>query len=132
MMYNVGIKEVKMKFTKKEISLCRQIAEKYKRKIEYGDWYINFDEEVRLKEFFGVGYREEDCFSLWTISDCLEFLREKMWHIVALTDDAVFDEKFQYHCEITDDKFDKTIYKKGKTPLEACLKAVLDVLEEGE
>ena len=130
-----------IKFTKEEINLCKQIAEKDRllKLAKEGDWIRNeYGEpstELATNEYLGFVLRFVDVkhwFPLWTISDCLEFLREKEWHIVALTDDAVFDEKFQYHCEITDYKFDKHHSSSGKTSLTACLKAVLAVLEEGK
>ena len=110
-----------MKFTKEEISLCKQIAERHKKKIGYGDWYVNYDSKVRIKTFSGKGYREEESMLLWTISDCLEFLGEKFERLRFCDDGKVevqiwLSDGFYYHI--------------GKTPLEACLKAVLAVIKE--
>lgn len=113
-----------IKFTPKEIVLCKQMAGKYKKEIKYGDWYVNYDEEVRLKEFFGDGYREEDCIPLWTISDCLEFLQEKVDEIELWRHGRNLN-KWLY-------RLNNHRWNDGKTPLEACLKAVLAVLEEGK
>ena len=119
-----------MKFTKKEISLCKQVAEKHRREIKYGDWfYLNEAENYYLwmHGFARIDIPKE-WFPLWTISDCLEFLEKKCSHYVRLRHDEHdeqdgwflwFDE---YH------ETEKEGY--GKTPLEACLKIVLAVLKE--
>ena len=66
--------------------------------------------------------------NLWTISDCLEFLREKCNHSVVLKHDE-HDEQDGWFLWL--DEYHKTEKEGyGKTPLEACLKAVLAVLEE--
>ena len=111
-----------MKFTKEEISLCKQVLGGHKKEIEFGDWYYETDlEDIFLCEEINGQYVFPNLIPLWTISDCLEFLKEK-FHILALR---------------ADDKFECELYLKthscsevGKTPLEACLKAVLAVLEE--
>jgi len=121
-----------IKFTKEEVNLCKQVAKKHRKRIDDGDWYLRYDYDE--PDVYLEGMDDDKAVAksipLWAISDCLEFLREQEWHIVALTDDAVFDEIFHYHCEITDYKFDKHHSSSGKTPLEAYLKAVLAVLEE--
>ena len=117
-----------MKFTEEEISLCKQIAEKYKRRIEYGSWYINYDGDTRLKDFHGMGYRDEESTPLWTISDCLEFLKEREWRRQIIDKDGTGTAIKVYY----DRGLQPPIIKNGKTLLEACLKAVLAVLEEGK
>lgn len=141
-----------MKFTKEEISLCKLVAEKYRKEIKYGDWYLTITTNPLDKDdkeesvYFNTEKRtinpvEEmkkdrvfynEYIPLWTISDCLEFLRERGWK----QGDMHFNENLKggktatIYTEVGDDKgmFVKDMLKEGKTPLEACLKAVLAML----
>ena len=116
-----------MKFTIEEISLCKQVAERYKREVEYGIWFIWGDEAPTIAS--GNMKQRKDLIPLWTISDCLEFLREKGWLVRDLIEyEGEFGTTF-LHQSVSEEKF---INGDGKTPLEAFLKSVLAVLEEGE
>jgi len=134
-----------MKFTKKEISLCRQVAEKERRKIELGSWIFDAKESGVgfVSDFCGVflfilsldGKKQRDdfveddreYFPLWTISDCLEFLREKGYRV--LLDENLTDvEPFEAKCYGRENR--RAYYSYGDSYLEACLKAVLSMLEE--
>ncbi len=134
-----------MKLTKEEISLCKQVVEKYKKEIGKGDWvyYHGFrylvedawilEDMCPLPEAKLVGHanivEQSECIPLWTISDCLEFLREKCQDHVLL----IHDKEDEVEWFLWMDEYEKTQQMgKGKTPLEACLKAVLAVLEEGK
>ncbi len=86
--------------------------------------------------FSDEGYRQVSkltWFPLWTVKDCLEFLDEKTtdWSL-----DKDIDEegkqtgKFCFWWMASPRHKDN--YTLGKTPLEACLKAVLAVLEKGK
>lgn len=121
-----------MKFTKEEISLCKQVAEKYRKKIEYGDWFINIKSgDVPFLYQYGCQYSGN--FVLWTISDCLEFFKERAIYLESLcrTDEC------EYMCAISETD-DLGLVRgtarsfEGETLLEACLKAVLAVFEEEE
>jgi len=137
------------KFTKEEISLCKQVAEKHRKDLKVGDWLLK-DEEIGLvqdikidsvfnewlitfliesEEVLGSGcirQNDPDIIPLWTISDCLEFLREKKLRFTLYA-----CELNEYSMSIIDDKNTIIVDTIGaKTPLEACLKAVLAVLEE--
>ena len=124
-----------MKPTKEEISLCKRVAEKHRKKIKCGDWILR-NGELRLNLDGKLAWLEdgkqdiiititakEEIIPLWTISDCLEFLRrspkiqtgERVWDII----------KFKAYVSIR--PFGT---HKGETVLGACLKAVLAVLEE--
>ena len=119
-----------MRYTKEEISLCKQVAEKHKKKVGRGDWYLL--NNILVLSVFPVG--EEKAFYsassgriilLWTISDCLGFLRGKYAHVHINTHPKACECYIgQSGGQGTHDSFS------GKTPLEACLKAVLAVLEE--
>lgn len=142
-----------MKFTKEEISLCKQVAEKYRKEINKGDWILlqeilcliissneneigyieyNHDELIsyliltgtkRNKEKF-VQTQSKKWFPLWTISDCLEFFEEQGYSFErAIQLGSIFDVSFISV---------KGTTKKGSgdTILEACLKAILAVLKE--
>jgi len=131
-----------MKPTKEEIDLLKQIAEKHRKPIEYGDWYWHeIDEDVFLhstkeKYPYVADAEHEYIIPLWTIFDCLEFLNKrgvaienlhqpgwKNWSILI---------KHVSVLHIKDAKWTgkELEIRSNKTPLEACLKAVLAVLEE--
>ncbi len=122
-----------MKFTKTEIDLCRQIAKKHKRFPRKGDWEYNDNtKETKLKiyEYLGMANPltgEVNIFLLWTIEDCLEFLREKGFLGIQLLGSESW--------VLWANKEHGGIYEMlgdGKTPLEALLKAVLAVLKKEE
>ena len=117
-----------MKFTKEEVSLCKQVAERHRKEIKYGDWSLNEGGFIKVWPYRHNCKRIE-LIPLWTISDCLEFLKERGYRI-NLHENVLTDgiEITLNHPERVED-ITNYIYK-GKTPLEACLKAVLAVLEE--
>jgi len=139
-----------VKFTKEEISLCRQVAEREKKEINGGDWVITTIGRkevielvisqrkdslytIRTETIYGAVKNREELIPLWTISDCLEFLRDRALYLLGLnqSDECEFVCGF---CEV-DDMGMRTIdetakWVEGTTPLEACLKAILAVLEE--
>jgi len=144
-----------MKFSKTEIDLCKQIAEKYRKKIKVGDW-IKSDiyKTPRLITFIAKDYvtlallvpsgeqinefpselQKKYWFPLWTISDCLEWLRERK-RIDGEIRLAYIDHHDKYFAHIfkEDASAIRTkiiLVESGKTPLEALLKAVLAVLEQ--
>jgi len=129
-----------MEFTKEEISLCKQVAERHRRKIECGDWVvIDFPHLKETVTLFDTKWSDEDTlglynystdefyekwFPLWTIFDCLEFLGEKYGSSIDLyKNDKVLGGQWLLKIAVK--------VWSGKTPLEACLKAVLAVFEEG-
>ena len=120
-----------MKFTKEEISLCKQVAEKYKKRVEYGDWYLNEKSNIPYlwKSIPPFKYIHKNIIPLWAISACLEFLRERCKDHVLLIHEEDLDDDEEWYLWF--DEYKETQqWDKGKTPLEACLKVVLAVLEE--
>lgn len=120
-----------MKYTKEEISLCKQVAEKHRKEVEHGDWFIWGDDYPMLASG-GMSLRK-GIIPLWTISDYLEFLREKEWHICYCSENM--NKKYRnFMVKISESHvpFDNEKYRDGvgKTFLEACLKTVLAVLKE--
>ena len=135
-----------MEFNKEEISLCKQVAEKYKKPLENfdliigtylsGKEFIGYFHEDLAKEKFPktrldeimVGLSEtakstSRLIPLWTISDCLEFLSEKYGSNIDLhRNDKVLGG--QWLCKIAGKVWS------GKTPLETCLKPVLAMFED--
>jgi len=120
-----------MKFTKEEINLCKQVVKKHKKPIEFGDWYANCHNNVLLHNNIDWGdlnitHKTFGFIPLWTISDCLEFFDEKNCRILQIN-------KFFSRTEIYINPYQvpgsKSMNLEGKTPLEACLKAVLAVFE---
>ena len=128
-----------MKFTKEEISLCEQIAGRFAKEIRHGVWIAEEKKKTIEVSLWNlpIGVTEEQrkegkWTPLWQIHDCLKFLESKEYGLLHLGYDPL-DEN--YLCKI--DKYNQGaytyegLYKSGKTPLEACLKAVLAVLGEG-
>jgi len=113
-----------MKFTKEEISLCKQVAEKHRKKIDWGEWAL-FNDKIHLVIDLPVN---EESIPLWTISDCLEFLKERNYDCIlySKSGQSRWYLKFNIYPLVSS----MEILNGGKTPLEVCLKAVLAVLEE--
>ena len=123
-----------MKFTKKEIAVCKKIAEKHRKEIKYGDWYLDNIVVLLNNDFikgtiFVARQVRLGLIPLWQISDCLEFLRERRKHCVFLSHDEG-DEK-EWWC-FFDEYHETQQFDSGKTPLEALLKVVLGVLKNGK
>ena len=112
-----------MKFTKKEINLCKEIAKRYKKYFKYGNWY-----EYKNDSFLITSQPQSEMSPeitiLWTIFDCLGFLKKEINSFKL----KFARGKFKFHYR--KNWWIKSICYYGKTPLEACLKAVLSVLEE--
>jgi len=71
---------------------------------------------------------------LWTISECLEFLKSRSFY-GSISSVGSYYETYYKKMIIGENDEDKSIKVYSgivKTPLEACLKAVLAVLEEGK
>jgi len=107
-----------MKFTKEEISLCKQIYRKHGEILDTKWKPSNLSWKELAKMVKDAGEMQS-----WTISDCLEFLKMNFEALHWLHGNKTFQ------VEISSSTFCVTHYR-GKTPLEACLKAVLAVLEE--
>ena len=138
-----------MKFTKEEISLCKQIAKRYRKEIEFGSSVYQKDKiyivnRIRIRKTWtsyyliskdvdeiamvdNEKYRAkwefliEKFTPLWTISDCLSWLDKIKDITLRICSHPDFNQ--------TTVEYDDSEYY-GTTPLEACLKAVLAVLEE--
>ncbi|TES92941.1 MAG: hypothetical protein E3J87_03505 [Candidatus Cloacimonadota bacterium] len=116
-------------FTKEEISLCKQIAEKHRREIKKRQYYYNaFLKRIQWSGEDGQS-QASWAIPLWTISDCLEFLKKKCRdHVLLIHDEG--DEKEWW---LWMDEYKETQQVgSGKTPLEACLKAVIEVLKNAK
>jgi len=124
-----------MKFTKDEISLCKQVAEKHRKAIKYGDWF--YSKKAKLYWVWEKTFTRTDNldnhFPLWTISECLEFLERRKildWSIDKdLDKNGKLTGNVCFWWELKSKKFEDN-YTLGKTTLEACLRALLAVLEE--
>lgn len=122
------------KFTKEEISLCKQVAEKHRKDIARGDYYVG-GRDKKNRQILALSHevlKFESLIPLWTISDCLEFLREKGYTLE--THEDILPSKDVYievHKHIGEMDMGH-IHGRGKTDLEACLKVVLVVLEGGK
>lgn len=128
-----------MKFTKEEVSLCSQVAEKHRKFIEYGGWFLNAQGKVSCAS--GYAYpvnqpvrREHEnpkWIALWTISDCLEFLRGKGWTEIVIEINPQYCDDIKCFAERgnVDKGYEREVDGKGKTTLEACLKVVIEVLK---
>lgn len=113
------------KFTASEIALCKKIAEYEKREIVYGDWFL-LNNKLTLCAYSNDGWRkrmEENIIPLWTLSDCLAWLSQKEGVIEVWRTGITL----KWICRLKNHK-----WRRGKTPLEACLKAILQILEGGK
>ena len=126
-----------MKFTNEEISLCKQIAGKHRKEINEGDWYININlGNISFLCQHGSVLDPNEAVPLWTISDCLEFLNKKRFAVENLHQPGWKNwsilVKHENVLHINDAKWTgkELEIRSSKTPLEACLKAVLAELEE--
>ena len=141
--------------TKKEKNLCEQIAKKYRKKIDIGDWLLR-DKELglvqdrKIDSVFNewliihliaseevlesgcVRQDDSDIIPLWTIFDCLEFLRKKGYRCAGGSENK--DGTWWFSFTNTDKSIAGGFYYQGvgKTPLEACLKPVLAVVKENK
>ena len=118
-----------MKFTKKEINLCKEIAKKYKEQSRHldhhfkcGNWY-EYKNNPYLITSQPQSEMSPEITILWTIFDCLGFLKRKVNSFKL----KFVRGKFKFHYW---KNWVKPVCYYGKTPLEACLRAVLSVLEE--
>ena len=129
-----------IEFTDKEISLCKQVAEKYRKEIKKGNWVIEENRaNIPLLVIDTIGNdlilslgniahsdtHSKNCIPLWTISDCLEFLIKKGYYRI---DIVALEGRFVLW--LVHENTDKCYEPDGDTILEACLKAVWAVLEE--
>jgi len=118
-----------MKFTKKEIILCREITKKHKEQsrhlnhyFKYGNWY-EYMNNPYLVTSQPQSEMSPEITILWTIFDCLGFLKNEINSFKLKFVRGKF--KFHYWKNWT-----KPVCYYGKTPLEVCLKAVLAVIED--
>ena len=128
-----------MKFTDEEIRLSKLIAEKERKEIKYGDWYLMKGEsQVLLHDNHLKGtihkYAKEmkSLTPLWTLSDAIEWLKKniKNFESVELTEGK--DDHEICWWRVAPDDPSGIIPKsyQGCTLLEACLKAILEILKE--
>ncbi len=122
--------------TPEVINLCKQVAEKHRKKIGKGDWiyWLNVRTIELLSEDVYVPEHIHSWFPLWTLSDGLEFLKEKDWIITLADSNTPKYGEYYFSYFMSHDRPNRKpgSYKYGNTALEACLKAVLAVLDEGK
>ena len=136
--------------TKEEINLCKQVAKKEWREIErfekiiHGNHLCTVTKILEHKGFPGslmgfetsccsIGFaKKESVIPLWTISDCLKFLRKRCKDHVLLIHEENGDETNEEWYLWFDEYKETQQWDKGKTALEACLKVVLAVLEDAK
>ena len=134
-----------MKFSTTEIKLCQDIAKKYRKEIKHYDEVIAkwkdgtikigrlFNKSVGIvdvggnKKLYDYLYPDE-IIPLWTLEDCLEFLRKKKWLFESLTQ----DDDYIWELKLLSPDRTEIISTKGKTEKEPYLKAILAVLEKGK
>jgi len=138
-----------MRYTKKEIEICREIARYYQKPVRFGDWFIwsdippintnspNLIDSYQLADDLNER-KEKDWFPLWTFEDAREWLFERGWRLnqhydgwscrggrVPQKPDMVGLEFWSYENVLL-----PAFNGRGKTDLEAILKVVLAVLKE--
>lgn len=112
-----------MDFNLKEKNLCNQIAERNKKMIVYGSWYIGKNKDIRIWDY-KYAANPKDLIPLWTISDCLKFLINRGYQRV---DILALEGRFVLWLVHGDTN--KCYEPDGDTILEAFLRAVLTVLD---
>ena len=139
-----------IKFTKEEISLCKQVAEKWRKEIDWGD-IVDGKKGIGIVATISVSphgkktifidcyqgkiphyeEKEENLIPLWTISGCLEFLRERAFYLEGLcqTDECEHEICISEMDDMGVVRHSERRFQ-GKTELEACLKTVKAVLED--
>jgi len=125
-----------MRFTKKEIALCKEIAHYYRKPIGFGDFFL--DTDLRKPEVeCCVDPSISDRYSkylpfipLWTFEDARKWLGERDKFGILILRYQVILRKKHKECLATVYEKDKYYEAEGQTPLEAMLKVVLAVLEE--
>ena len=126
-----------MEFTKEEISLCKQIAERYRKEIVFGDWF--YDEGLKKTTIYTpyphgeytLNAKEQKRFNyipLWTISDCLEFLEEREFTYVL--NFIKTEQRQEYELSLYNNRTHENQLLQGKTRKIVAQKAVLAVLGE--
>jgi len=132
-----------IKFTKEEINLCKQVAEKHRKKIKRGDWII-VDGRIELigSPYFYLEGKDNKLyksvggflrgkylgkwFALFSISDCLGWLNQANSFKTQL-----YNTKWNWYCKTKRYEIGaKEYFAKDKTPLEVCLKVILAVFGE--
>jgi len=126
----------KMRFTKKEIALCKEIAQYYQKPIGFGDFFLDTDLkkpeiECCVDPSISDRYSKHRSFiPLWTFEDARKWLGERdKFGILVLSYQVILRKKHK-QCLVI-------VYEKGKyyeaesqMPLEAILKVVLILLKE--
>jgi len=111
-------------FTPKEIEICKKVAEKERKEIKRGDWYL-YDGEIHL---WDIRYKMSDDdrgkpnpVPLWQEHDCLEWLDKAK--------DITLRICSHPDAHLAEVEYDDKIYY-GSTPLEPLLRVILAILEE--
>lgn len=135
-----------MRFTKEEIRLCKKLAELgVSKEIKKGDnvlyidkiWMVRYATRTPYYLTIIHGEYDEDernvrgdkVVLIWREKDCLKWLKEKCKDHVLLIHDI--DDSKKWWCWF-DEYHETRQFEKGKTPLEALLKAMIQVVKEGK
>ena len=110
-----------------EVDLINQIEKKYRKEINYGNWY-EFKGQLYLYRVKGGNLRASDCIPVWTVSDCLEFLKNRNYYYSIY--DQVGNGTVIDISLLVDGQRSMQDQLHGQTLLEVCLLAVLVVLED--
>jgi hypothetical protein len=125
----------KSDITQPVIDKCKQIAEYWRMEIYEGCWYVDID-LVRLWQLKEIPSFPSEVFSIPSISDCLEKLREGRWiafHVYW----GIFAKKFvveiqHYPPTGTTSMIIKKHQHTSESLHEALLSALLEVLKEAK
>jgi len=114
-----------------EVDLINQIAKKHKKEIKYGDWY----------EFKGRLYLYKNnhpldleislnCIPVWTVADCLKFVKDNNYYY-SIYDQVGGGTVIDIFILVNGSRqMQEQLH--GGTLLEACLLAVLVILQDNE
>lgn len=115
-----------------EVDLINQIAKKYRKEIKHGDWY-EFKGTLFLWHTKGNNVylkKSLDCIPVWTVSDCLKFVKNNNYYYSIY--DQVGGGTVIDIFILVEGSRQMQDQLHGGTLLEACLLAVLVILQDNE
>lgn len=120
-----------------EIDLINQIAKKYRKEIKYGNWYEHFGRLYLYKVQNAGPLISPSSIPVWTERDCLDFMKSKDYYY-SIHDQVgggtVIDMFILTDKNLVSPVGQRSMQEQihGGTLLEACLLAVMIILQDEE
>ena len=112
-----------------EVDLINQIEKKYRKEINYGDWY-EYRGNILLMKTENGPIISTACIPVWTVSDCLKFVKDNNYYYSIY--DQVGGGTVIDIFILVDGSRQMQEQLHGRTVLEACLLAVIVILQDNE